>query len=108
MAQEIVQVALAHCQEKKIRAIYLRIGALSGIAWESLQLYLNLILEEKNLDFVQVFETEIPPSFQCQCGQSYISSWTEGCPYCGSFQRTIQEGLDCQIESIEIEETSSS
>ena len=39
-----------------------------------------------------------------QCKNSYeVRSFYSGCPECGTFERTVQSGYECVIDSIEME-----
>ena len=105
VAAGIADLVLQHNQGKRVEKVHLNIGAMSGIFYESLEMYLQLILEEKGHPGVQVPARFIPASFHCACGRDYeVEKMVEACPACGGYDRKITGGKDCEVESIEVED----
>ncbi len=103
VALNVADLVLQHSQGKRIEKVNLSIGDMSGVFYDSLAMYLELVLEEKGHKGV-VFDAKfIPATFVCSCGKQYeTSKMAEGCPACGGFDRKIIAGKDCLVESIEV------
>jgi hydrogenase nickel incorporation protein HypA/HybF len=105
VALSIADLVLEHCQSRRLEKINLSIGALSGILFESLEMHLQLILEEKGHKDVALVARYEPATFRCACGKDYeVEHFTQGCPACGGYNRQITGGKDCRVESIEVKD----
>jgi hydrogenase nickel incorporation protein HypA/HybF len=105
VASEIAAIVKQTAKGLPVKKISLSIGVLSGIFSESLLMYLELVLPEMGMTGVAIETKEIPATFVCVCGTEYTAkSMTEVCPQCGGYERSIQSGHDCTIESIEVED----
>ncbi len=99
----IADLVLQHSRGKRLEKVQLNIGALSGIFYESLEMYLQLVFEEKGHKGVKLAAHFTPATFLCACGKQYeVHSMSEACPSCGNYDRKITTGNDCQVESIEV------
>ncbi len=99
----IADLVLQHSLGKRLEKVHLSVGALSGIAYESLEMYLQLVFEEKGQKGVRLEAHFTPATFLCVCGKSYeVKNMAESCPSCGGYDRKITTGNDCRVESIEV------
>jgi hydrogenase nickel incorporation protein HypA/HybF len=105
IALEIANTAFENAGGKDISKINLRVGELSGVFTESLTMYLELIFQEKQ-KIVPVLSVEkIKAKFKCSCGTEYAPAKIfDPCPTCNGFSRSILDGKECIIESIEVED----
>ena len=106
VALEIARMAMENAGSRKIMKINLRIGDLSGVAGESIAMYCDLIFREKQPEkAVEVAIERVAATFLCTCGERYESERIfNPCPACGSFERSVVDGNQCTIESIEVED----
>jgi len=105
VATSVVDLALQHTGGRKLTAVNLAVGANAGIFRESLLLYMGLVLEEKGIKDVKVAWRDVPMHCRCDCGTEYdILRYMDTCPSCGSFQRAMEGGRDCTVDSIEVED----
>ncbi len=103
VALNVADLVLQHSQGKRIEKVNLSIGDMSGVFYDSLAMYLQLVLEEKGHKDVVLNAQFIPATFVCACGKEYTASkMAEACPACGGYDRKITAGKDCLVESIEI------
>jgi hydrogenase nickel incorporation protein HypA/HybF len=103
VAQEIAELALSTADGRPIVKVNLRIGARSGIFSESLTMYLELILGERQGTTPAIVVTTIEARFKCSCGIEYTPHKIfDPCPACGGYNRATLDGNDCTIESIEV------
>ena len=89
----------------KLRAVTLKVGALSSVSIGMLKFCMDLVLEQRNIKDVEVMADQTPACVLCSCGHRYeAESLFVGCPQCGAFARDIVDGLDVTIESVEVED----
>lgn len=105
VALEIAEMALSRAGGRKITKVNLRAGDLSGVLPESLFMYCELIFRDRGKEPPAVKIERVPTLFLCACGCRYSPAEPFGpCPSCGGGERTIIEGNQCVIESIEVED----
>ena len=86
--------------------ISLTIGPLSGISAESLEFWLSEIAKQDGFGSPRVvIEKKAAWAICSACKAKYeIHSFYSPCPSCDSFERTIASGVECLIDSIEVED----
>ena len=105
IALEISKHALRTAENRRISKINLRIGELSGVSFESLALYLELIFTEQQGHVPTISVEQASARFACSCGTEYApETLFHPCPACGGFIRNAIDGNECTIESIEVED----
>jgi hydrogenase nickel insertion protein HypA len=105
VASDIAAIVKQTAGERPVKKITLAIGLLSGVFSESLLMYLELVLPEMGMENVLIETREVPALFLCSCGTTYpAESMATVCPKCGGYDRSIQSGQDCTVESIEVED----
>jgi hydrogenase nickel incorporation protein HypA/HybF len=105
VASEIAAIVKQSAKGLPVKKISITIGVLSGIFAESLLMYLELVLPEMGMASVKIETREVPAAFVCSCGTRYTAkSMTTLCPQCGGYERSIESGYDCTVESIEVED----
>jgi hydrogenase nickel incorporation protein HypA/HybF len=103
VALEIAELAIKTAGNRPITKVNLRVGDLSGIFSESLVMYLELILGEKQNNAPAMAVTHVDARFRCSCGTEYApNKLFDPCPSCNGFDRTTIDGNECTIESIEV------
>ena len=107
LSEGILNAALSApgVDEARLRALNVKVGALSGTSISALSFCLELVLEQKGLKNVKVNILESPARVRCRCGHEYCppNLW-DGCPECGGFDRQILEGRDVTLDSVEVED----
>lgn len=94
----------------RVTALYIDVGASSGVVPDSLDFGLRTLLAEMcdrktNTDNVKIDMTEIPTIARCLCGFEYrLAQVFEGCPQCASFDRKLVAGMDVVIRSVDVDE----
>ncbi|MCP4215724.1 MAG: hydrogenase maturation nickel metallochaperone HypA [bacterium] len=107
LAQDIVGTIAAQISAdlKKLAAINLEVGDLSGVVPESLDFGLRTILKETYDLEVLVNISRVPTIARCVCGQEYeVKQIFESCTSCQSFDRELVSGKDVVINSVEVSE----
>ena len=109
IASSILKIVLDEIKAKnlpEVKAVGLKIGALSGILPDSLQfgfdaLKLDTVLQKTKLEI-----EEIPISGKCNnCSKSFeVKDLLFTCPYCQSPSIKMEKGQELDIAYLEIEE----
>jgi hydrogenase nickel incorporation protein HypA/HybF len=104
VALEIAQTAFSAAGKRRLSKVTLRVGELSGVFAESLAMYCDLIFREKQSERVDVVSVTIPARFTCACGAVYSPrKLFDPCPSCGGADRSVIDGKECSLESIEVD-----
>lgn len=114
--QAIMEMALKEAGDKPVKAIYLRVGALSAVVPASVESFFDYLSKETPLEGVRlVFETE-PVRLRCRsCGQdtgvpheegtdprrALAAAFAKGCP-CQKADFKVLAGLDFDMTGIEV------
>lgn len=108
VTQGMLSIALEHATKagaKKITAINLVIGEMSGIVDDSVQFYFDFISRETIAEGATLNFERVPAKFLCHKCQTTFSptdrEWT--CPHCGELSLGIVAGREFYVDSIEVE-----
>jgi len=109
VTQSILEIALRHAQKggaKRILAINLTIGDLTGFVDDSIQFYFDYLSKETAADGARLTIERIPARARChQCGAEYAPPdsriWT--CPQCEALGGEVIAGKEFYVASIEVE-----
>jgi hydrogenase nickel incorporation protein HypA/HybF len=105
IARGIVETAVQNAGSRKILKITLAVGDLSGILAESVAMYCDLIIQEKQGAAAEIIIKPVRAEFLCTCGAQYSPEKRfDPCPSCGGIERNITRGTECTVESIEVED----
>ncbi len=91
---------------QRVVSVQLVLGALSGVAAESLQFCFTELAESSGLGRPELIVREVPAEVQCRdCGVPHTATdFTVGCPQCGSLNREILSGFECVVETLTVQE----
>ncbi|MGA3050536.1 MAG: hydrogenase maturation nickel metallochaperone HypA [Chitinispirillaceae bacterium] len=105
VALEIVRMATERAEGRKITKVILSIGDLSGVFGDSLLMYCDLLFRDAQPSGEVLFSVKrVNAAFRCSCGATYTPAEIfDSCPACGGFDRTVIDGNQCIIESIEVD-----
>ncbi|MCL4458400.1 MAG: hydrogenase maturation nickel metallochaperone HypA [Chloroflexi bacterium] len=107
ISENILAVAIAEAEKhraKRIRAIHLKIGALTQVDAACVSFYLNIIGQGTIAEGVRLETTLIPLTARCSSCQTTfaVSDYTFYCAHCGG-EAELVEGKELLVESIEVE-----
>lgn len=103
LAEGILHMAETHARGAPVVSLRVRIGAIAGVSKDSLDFWLRTYLDEKGLSRVSVDYAVLPVKIRCRCGTNYtVDDLLQPCPACGMYNRTILQGQECALESIEV------
>ncbi|OHD56712.1 MAG: hydrogenase maturation nickel metallochaperone HypA [Spirochaetes bacterium GWF1_49_6] len=106
--EQIVKIALRTAGEhhaKRVIAVNIAIGELTGFAEESLQFYFDIMKKETTLTDTVLNIRYITPQLKCsKCGHIFERAGRSfDCPECGGKSAPTTHGTEFFIENIEIE-----
>ncbi len=108
VTQGMLSIALEHAAKadaKKITAINLVIGEMSGIVDDSVQFYFDFVSKDTPAEGASLKFERVPACFRCHECQTTFSptdrQWT--CPQCGELRVEIVAGREFYVDSIEVE-----
>ncbi len=104
LAHGLLDKALAQAAGRRLTRMVVRVGALSGVAPESLEMHIEASMAEHDLEGISVEVHTLPARLKCSCGAEFEANrLTDPCPKCGATEgRTILAGRECEIDSVEV------
>lgn len=106
VALGIVRIAereMAKVKAKEVALIELEIGALAGIEFDSLDFVWSSAVKDTVLENAKKQIKKIPAKARCgDCERFYsIQFIYDNCPHCGSFLKSIVQGKELRVISLE-------
>jgi len=103
---ETVSESARSANANKVTAVYLRVGALSGVVKDALLFCYDMATEDTMLGGSKLIVEELPVVIFCEiCGKNVelpgIQSFR--CPVCNTPSAAIRQGKELEVRSIEIE-----
>lgn len=106
MVDELLRIGREN-KAKRITAVSLKIGKMSGIVTDSLKFAFDAVkLEHPELLTAEVTINEVPLIYECNdCDKSFDTDnfYFPECPACKSFNLTLISGEEQDIENVELE-----
>lgn len=94
-------------EAKKITSITINCGELSGVIPESLSFCFDVCVANSKAQDAQLILESVPAAWRCQaCHKTFYKTEDTAiplCPFCKSDQILIESGMDCILDSIEVE-----
>jgi hydrogenase nickel incorporation protein HypA/HybF len=108
VAEDLLATVLAEAQKveaKRVTAVSVSVGELSGVAAESLAFYWELLVPGTAAEGAKLRLTSQPAWAICSaCGRAFRpEARSFVCPYCGSLASQLAEGEALILEAIECE-----
>ena len=109
VAMNIVEIVQEEAESRgvQVRAVHLKLGALSGVVKDSLQFCYEMACAETPLKNSQLLIEEIPVMVfcaNCQARQPLESIQLFCCPKCGAPTSTVVQGKELEVVALEIQE----
>jgi hydrogenase nickel incorporation protein HypA/HybF len=108
ITQSILKIVTDHAERaeaKRVTAINLVVGELTGFVDDSIQFYFDLLSRGTLVEGAKLDIRRVPARFKCRsCGEEFAmqdSSWI--CPNCSAIGGDVLQGREFLVESIEIE-----
>ncbi len=105
VAQSILEVIEQQLGGKqRLASVDLRLGPLSGVNADALQFCFSEVAQQQGFGPTALCIEAVPAELRCRsCGATYTTEdFFAACPQCGSPDRTILSGGECQVQSVEV------
>mgnify|MGYP005863785583 CR=1 FL=1 len=108
ITENMLSVVLEYAEKasaKRVSAINLCVGEMSGLIDDSIQFYFDFLSQGTLAEKARLSFTRVPVRFRCrQCGAEFEPAEREwACPACGATGGEIVAGREMRVESIEVE-----
>lgn len=108
IAQSIVEIAEENARKqgaKKVLAVTVEVGALSGVMAESLEFCFDACSRETLLEGSELKIEKVPARARCRaCRQDYdLENFYDNCPACNSAASDMLSGEELRIKEMEID-----
>jgi len=107
IAHNLVEVAMEaaeHNGMKQVRALHLRLGALSGVVKEALQFSFDVVIQGTPLEGARLVIEDIPVKVHCaNCQEARVlpEPFPMRCPVCGTKTGEVLEGREMELYALE-------
>ncbi|MDD5275139.1 MAG: hydrogenase maturation nickel metallochaperone HypA [Methylovulum sp.] len=108
LCESILQVLeeQAHTQQyRKVKTVWLEIGALSGVEVEALRFSFDVVTQGSIAEQATLEIIEVPGQawcLPCACNVA-VQQLYDLCPHCGSHQLQVNSGDQMRIKELEVE-----
>ncbi len=105
IAQGVVDICQQHAGGRRVLAVTLEIGTLSGVVPDALEFCFEAstsgtLLEGARLDIERVAAT----GYCRDCDRTHpISAYFDPCPACGTFPLEVRSGEELRVKDLEVE-----
>jgi hydrogenase nickel incorporation protein HypA/HybF len=107
IAHNLVELAVKAAEEmgmKRVEALYLRLGALSGVVKESLEFSFDVVVQGTPLEGARLVIEDVPVKVLCStCDEAHIlpEPFPLRCPVCGTRTSQVLEGRELELYALE-------
>jgi len=104
----IVDTVVAHADERKVTAVYMRIGRLRQVVPDSLLFYFEILSKDTVVEGARLELELIPARLRCApCAREWeVDMPAFRCPTCSGADVTAVSGEEFEVESIDVSDES--
>jgi hydrogenase nickel incorporation protein HypA/HybF len=101
----VVEICEQHAAGRRVLAVTLAIGDLSGVVPEALEFCFEAATKETLLDGARLeIERIAATGFCAACGEvSVVEGFIDPCPRCGGFPLEMRSGEEMRVKELEVE-----
>jgi hydrogenase nickel incorporation protein HypA/HybF len=105
ITQSIVEICEQHADGRRVLAVVLEIGALSGVVPEAVEFCFEACTRDTLLTGAALTIERVPGTAWCQECQVMVpvASYFEQCPGCGGYGLEIRTGEELRVKELEVE-----
>jgi hydrogenase nickel incorporation protein HypA/HybF len=106
ITQNLLDIALQHASDRKIKGITIVIGELSGIMEDSVRFCFEVVAANTAAQGAALTFRTVPAHLRCaRCALDFkMENGDWACPGCGNLGGKVVQGRECYMESIEVED----
>ena len=105
ITQSIIDICEQHAGGRRILALDVEIGELSGVVPEAVQFCFEACIQSTLLEGAHLHIIRIPANGHCEdCGfEAPVSSLFDACTKCGGYRVLLKSGEEMRVKEIEVE-----
>ena len=105
IADAVLQIALAHAQDRKIETIEIKVGHLRQVVPDALAFAFTLVSEGTNAEGAELLMEEVPAAGVCRvCGtHTEFDGFPLACAGCGSLDVELVRGEELLVDALTME-----
>ena len=109
IADAVLQIALAHAQDRKIETIEIKVGHLRQVVPDALAFAFTLVSEGTNAEGAELLMEEVPAAGTCRaCGShTQFDGFPLACAACGGLDVELVRGEELLVDALSMEEVPS-
>lgn len=101
--QSVVEICEKNSEGRKVLAVTLEIGELSGVVPEALEFCFEACTSETLLEGAVLAIERVPGRGRCDCGAEFpLRDWYNSCPACGGFGVELLAGKELRVKELEV------
>jgi hydrogenase nickel incorporation protein HypA/HybF len=106
LSSAIVNTAVKHAADRRVTAVYLRVGALRQVVPDTLEFYFEFVARGTVCEGARLEQELIEARLHCnECGHEWeIEIPAFRCPECSGTDVQIASGDEFEVEAIDVEE----
>jgi hydrogenase nickel incorporation protein HypA/HybF len=106
IATAVLNTALKHADDRRVRTVHLRVGAMRQVVPDSLIFYFEIVARDTACEGAALELIELDTQLSCRrCGRGWSPEIPAfRCPDCGSADVEVQAGEELEVEYIEVED----
>ncbi|HMD56797.1 MAG TPA: hydrogenase maturation nickel metallochaperone HypA [Solirubrobacteraceae bacterium] len=105
ISRAILETALIHAEERRVRRIEVTIGALRQVVPSSLEFYLEAVARGTLCEGAELVCRLAPARLRCTCGERWeLRELDFACPRCAEGRVQVLDGEQLLVDCIEVEE----
>lgn len=107
IAQNLVEIAVETAESagmKQVKALYVKLGVLSGVVKEALEFSFEVVIEGTPLEGAKLFIEDIPVKIfcpRCQEAHDLPEPLPMRCPICGTKTGQVLAGREMELYALE-------
>ena len=100
----VVDICEQHADGRRVLAVTLEIGALSGVVPEALEFCFDAATRGSLLEGARLVIERVPATGLCsRCGQvSPMETYFDPCPNCGALALELRSGDEMRVKDLEV------
>lgn len=105
VTQNIVEICQTHAAGRRVLAVSLEMGVLSGVVPESVAFCFEACIRDTILEGARLDIVRIPATALCRrCSAEFaVHSYYDACSACGGYQIEILSGEELRVKQLEVE-----
>ncbi|MDI3328068.1 MAG: hydrogenase maturation nickel metallochaperone HypA [Alicyclobacillaceae bacterium] len=110
IAHSLVELAAEEAERlglRRVRALYLKLGVLSGVVKEALQFSFDIVTEGTSLEGADLVIEDVPVVVycpRCQEARTLPEPMPMRCPVCGTRTADVRQGREMELYALEGDE----